>query len=190
MVGQALGVAQWQWWRRDSECQREPDGYECFCESARQHRVCRGNVHFFDLSDDDQNWVCLRFPDFRWCPDPEDNFAPSYGYFSAVIDYQSPQWRMELYFVDFLYRPADLSECALTVITQRGRFPLNRELVLDSANPFILHRNQFGSAPLGTPRHVDRLRIECRLAGSGEIITEMLNVDPGDVGSQRWARLR
>lgn len=190
VLSQALGLGQTPWWQRNNECRQDPDSFECFCENASQHRVCRGDIHYLDLDEEDQSWVCLRFPDYRWCPDPNEGYEPDYGYFSAVVDYASPQWRLDLYVTAYEYEAEDLAECVVNVITHRGSFPLNREIVFESRNPFVLFRNQFGEAPLGTPRYVERLRVECRVAGSGTVITETLEAPPGDPSVQRWTTLR
>lgn len=190
LMSQALGLAQWPFFGPGPECRDDPDSFECFCESARNHRVCRGDIHYLDLAGEDQQWICHRFPDYRWCPSTDDFITPDFGYFRAVIDYRTPQWRMELYFTDFDYPTSELSECALTVISHRGRFPLNEDIVFESRNPFVLTRSQFGSPPLGSPRYVNGLRIECRLASTGAIIRETLQVDASDITSQRWATLR
>jgi len=186
VLGQALGVAQWDFFRPRNECRQDPDSFECFCENSPSHRVCRS--HYFDLDVDDQDWVCYRFPDYRWCPGEAP--PPVYSYFSAVVDYGSPQWQLELYYTNYGRSPAELEECAVTVVSQRGRFPLNRRIVFESENPFVMYRSQFGSPPLGSPRYVNRLRIECRLAGTGEVIRETLEVDSSDLENQRWATLR
>ncbi|MBR9825843.1 MAG: hypothetical protein GYB36_08575 [Alphaproteobacteria bacterium] len=190
LTAQALATAQWSFFGPGPECRNDPDSFECFCESARNHRVCRGDTHYLDLSNQDQDWVCQRFPDYRWCPDPDDFSGPDRGYFHAIVDYRTPQWQLELYYTDYDYPPSELAECVVSVFSPRGEFSLNGEVIFHDGDAFILSRNQFGSPPLGSPRYVHRLRIECRLASSGAIIRETLRVSDTDLGAQRWATLR